>query len=164
MAQFGPRISLGQYQRKKKAVNLSLDTVKEVGWLWPWPCVAVSGPGENFIQNRGRWLTNRQTEVTAPKLLTSPVSIVVFVGVKQLSEPKYAQMCHMRSVKQDGKNAGFDRPKSGKLRSVWACGSEGERLTGSQKVVGSSPTRSISLTDPPYSRDRGFDTPLIQIS
>jgi hypothetical protein len=33
---------------------------------------------------------------------------------------------------------------SAKLRSVWACGSEGERLTGSQKVVGSSPTRSTS--------------------
>ena len=33
-------------------------------------------------------------------------------------------------------------PKSAKLNGVWACGSEGERLTGSQKVVGSSPTRS----------------------
>ncbi len=42
---------------------------------------------------------------------------------------------------------------SAKLNGVWACGSEGERLTGSQKVVGSSPTRStkhkIDPFDPP---------------
>jgi hypothetical protein len=32
---------------------------------------------------------------------------------------------------------------SGRLSSTWGCGSEGERLTGSQKVAGSSPASSI---------------------
>ena len=41
-------------------------------------------------------------------------------------------------------------PKSAKLNGVWACGSEGERLTGSQKVVGSSPTRSIPSQNRPF--------------
>jgi hypothetical protein len=37
------------------------------------------------------------------------------------------------------------KPFSGKVYGAWACGSEGERLTGSQKVGGSSPPRSIFL-------------------
>jgi hypothetical protein len=44
------------------------------------------------------------------------------------------------------------QPFSGKVYTVWACGSEGERLTGSQKVGGSSPPRStkhkIDPSDP----------------
>ena len=44
-------------------------------------------------------------------------------------------VCRMDDIRQP-------RRFSGKVYTVWACGSEGERLTGSQKVVGSSPTRS----------------------
>ena len=44
---------------------------------------------------------------------------------------------------------GVGQPKSfsGKVYRAWACGSEGERLTGSQKVGGSSPPRSITMKD-----------------
>ena len=65
--------------------------------------------------------------------------------------------CAIDSIRQP-------RAFSGKVYTVWACGSEGERLTGSQKVVGSSPTRSISFPNPPPSLTTAHATPLIQIS
>ncbi len=54
----------------------------------------------------------------------------------------------MRSVKEirkNGQKSGELRFSvcSGKLSSTWGCGSEGERLTGSQKVAGSSPASSM---------------------
>ena len=71
----------------------------------------------------------------------------------------------MRSVKQLGsKQIGQPKSFSGKVYRAWACGSEGERLTGSQKVGGSSPPRSISFSNPPPNWTRAPATPLIQIS
>jgi hypothetical protein len=62
-------------------------------------------------------------------------------GVKWNSEPKRASKVKWIHENDTGQPPLF----SAKLNGVWACGSEGERLTGSQKVVGSSPTRSISF-------------------
>jgi hypothetical protein len=45
-------VSLPTMTLNHLAVNLSLDTEKEVGWVWACPSVAVSGPAEIFIQNR----------------------------------------------------------------------------------------------------------------
>ena len=62
------------------------------------------------------------------------LSIIPSVAMKgKLSKPGQIHR------KDTGKTHRF----SAKLNGVWACGSEGERLTGSQKDVGSSPTRSI---------------------
>src|SRR4030042_6918272 len=67
---------------------------------------------------------------------------------KQILERQQEEVNHIGSVKQIRKNgqkpsALSPRFVSGRLSRTWGCGSEGERLTGSQKVAGSSPASSI---------------------
>jgi hypothetical protein len=61
-------------------------------------------------------------------------------GIKLNSKAKQASSRHTRHIKYSQLSPRF---VSVRLSNTWGCGSEGERLTGSQKVVGSSPTSSI---------------------
>jgi hypothetical protein len=69
--------------------------------------------------------------------------------VKLNSKASQASRRHTRHIKysaKDGQEPTRLSPRfvSGRLSNTWGCGSEGERLTGSQKVVGSSPTSSTN--------------------